>query len=401
MKVYIVTKEPFPKGMAATNRIICLAKAFISAGIDCMVIVFSRTYKDNSIPGVGVFEGVPYEYIGGSSQRPNIKWVARLQSLWLRVALLCYLKKKIQSGDVVYDFIGGSNCLKDKIIGIVHRKGGFCVRELNEYPFGTGKETKKTAKQREYAFKHLFPQYDGIIAISDALVDVAKNYCSPQCVIQKIPILVDFEKYNYPDESSSNLVPYIFHSGTLYEQKDGILGMIEAFGRAVKELDFPVKFISTGYKEKSPHIYEINSIIKKYNIEDYVVFTGYISEEKLKMYLKGASMCIINKYPNQQNRYCFSTKLGEYMAAGKPIIITRVGEAVNWLENYKDALIIEPQDIQALTNAIVKLFCDKDLRNAIGNEARETCHHAFDYHCNGRPLKQFITSIKDKGLSAL
>ena len=401
MKVYIVTKEPFPKGMAATNRIICLAKAFISAGIDCMVIVFSRTYKDNSIPGVGVFEGVPYEYIGGSSQRPNIKWVARLQSLWLRVALLCYLKKKIQSGDVVYDFIGKSNRLKDKIIGIVHRKGGFCVRELNEYPFGTGKETKKTAKQREYAFKHLFPQYDGIIAISDALVDVAKNYCSPQCVIQKIPILVDFEKYNYPDESSSNLVPYIFHSGTLYEQKDGILGMIEAFGRAVKELDFPVKFISTGYKEKSPHIYEINSIIKKYNIEDYVVFTGYISEEKLKMYLKGASMCIINKYPNQQNRYCFSTKLGEYMAAGKPIIITRVGEAVNWLENYKDALIIEPQDIQALTNAIVKLFCDKDLRNAIGNEARETCHHAFDYHCNGRPLKQFITSIKDKGLSAL
>ena len=149
MKVYIVTKEPFPIGMAATNRIICLAKAFISAGVDCIVIVFSRTYKDNSIPGVGVFEGVPYEYIGGSSQRPSIKWLARLQSLWLRVALLCYLKKKIQSGDVVYDFIGKSNRLKDKIIGLVHGKGGFCVRELNEYPFGTGKETNKTAKQRE------------------------------------------------------------------------------------------------------------------------------------------------------------------------------------------------------------------------------------------------------------
>lgn len=396
MKVYIITREPFPIGMAATNRIICLAKAFRSAGIDCMVIVFSRKYKDHSVPGIGVFEGVPYEYIGGSTKRPRIMWVARLQSLWLRVALLCYLNKKIKSGDVVYDFIGKSNRLKDKIIGIVHRKGGFCVRELNEYPFGTGKETKNTIKQREYAFKYLFPRYDGIIAISDALVDVAKKNCSPQCVIQKIPILVDFEKYNYPDESSSNLVPYIFHAGTLYEQKDGILGMIEAFGRAVKELDFPVKFISTGYKEKSPHIYEINSIIKKYNIEDKVVFTGYISEEKLKMYLKGASICIINKYPNQQNRYCFSTKLGEYMAAGKPIIITHVGEAVNWLENYKDALIVEPQDIQALTNAIVKLFCNKDLRNAIGNNARETCHQAFDYKCHGRSLKHFLQTLKTK-----
>jgi glycosyltransferase involved in cell wall biosynthesis len=396
MKVYIVTKEPFPKGMAATNRIICLAKAFISAGIDCMVIVFSRKYKDHSVPGIGIFEGVPYEYIGGSTKRPRIMWVARLQALWLRVALLCYMNKKIKSGDVVYDFIGGLNRLKDKIIGIVHRKGGFCVRELNEYPFGTGKETKNTIKQREYAFKYLFPRYDGIIAISDALVDVAKKYCSPRCVIQKIPILVDFEKYNLQDKSSLTPIPYIFHAGTLYEQKDGILGMIEAFGIATQELDFPIKFICTGSKEKSPYSQEIDFIIEKYHIENNVEFTGFISKDKLRSLLTGASICIINKYPNQQNRYCFSTKLGEYMAAGKPIIITHVGEAVNWLENYKDALIVEPQDIQALTNAIVKLFCNKDLRNAIGNNARETCHQAFDYKCHGRSLKHFLQTLKTK-----
>jgi glycosyltransferase involved in cell wall biosynthesis len=84
------------------------------------------------------------------------------------------------------------------------------------------------------------------------------------------------------------------------------------------------------------------------------------------------------------------------MAAGKPIIITHVGEAVNWLENYKDALIVEPQDIQALTNAIVKLFCNKDLRNAICNNARETCHQAFYYKCHGRSLKHFLQTLKTK-----
>ena len=396
MKVYIITREPFPIGMAATNRIICLAKAFRSAGVDCSVVIFRRKYTTNSIPGIGFFEGIPYKYIGGSAQRAKGKLKAKFQSFFLTIQLLVFLTHRIKSGNVIYDYSGKSNILKSIMIWLVHKNGGFCVCELCEYPFGTGKETKKIVKQRKYALNRLFPQYDGIVAISDALVDLAKHYCSPKCVIQKVPILVDFEKYNLPDESSQASIPYIFHSGTLYEQKDGILGMIEAFGRAVKELDFPVKFISTGYKEKSPHIYEINSIIKKYNIEDYVVFTGYINEEKLKMYLKGASMCIINKYPNQQNRYCFSTKLGEYMAAGKPIIITHVGEAVNWLENYKDALIVEPQDIQALTNAIVKLFCNKDLRNAIGNNARETCHQAFDYKCHGRSLKHFLQTLKTK-----
>ena len=34
MKVYIVTTEPFPNGLAATGRIKCYAKALISEGVD-------------------------------------------------------------------------------------------------------------------------------------------------------------------------------------------------------------------------------------------------------------------------------------------------------------------------------------------------------------------------------
>lgn len=64
-----------------------------------------------------------------------------------------------------------------------------------------------------------------------------------------------------------------------------------------------------------------------------MLFTGYLSHEDLKDYLSKASMVIINKYRNQQNEHCFSTKLGEYLAAAKPVIITNVGEAMNWLEN--------------------------------------------------------------------
>ncbi len=396
MKVYIITGAPFPVGMAASNRIVCLAKAFISAKEDCKVIIYKRNYLNETIPGNGVYEGVPYEYLGGSPKRARGIFIAKIQSFLLRFHLIYFLLNRIQSGDIIYDYIGYSNFLKWLTIHIVHKKGGFCVRELCEYPFGTGVENKRSIKQRKYALNHLFPQYDGVVAISDALVDLAKQYCSPKCVIQKIPILVDFDKYNMPDESSLASVPYIFHSGTLYEQKDGILGMIEAFGIATKNIDIPIKFISTGNKEKSPHYHEIDNLIKKYDLEDKVIFTGYISDEELKTYLRRASVCIINKYPNQQNRYCFSTKLGEYMAAGKGIIITRVGEAMNWLEGDKDAIIVEPNDTQALSNAIVNLFRDKELCNALGNQARNKCRQVFDFHCYNKVLTDFIINIKNQ-----
>lgn len=43
MKVYIVTTEPFPNGLAATGRIKCYAKALISEGVDVEVVNFHRT----------------------------------------------------------------------------------------------------------------------------------------------------------------------------------------------------------------------------------------------------------------------------------------------------------------------------------------------------------------------
>ena len=43
MKVYIITKEPFPNGMAAVKRIVCYAKAWISQGIECEVLIYTRT----------------------------------------------------------------------------------------------------------------------------------------------------------------------------------------------------------------------------------------------------------------------------------------------------------------------------------------------------------------------
>ena len=49
MKVYILTKEPFPYGMASTNRIKCLAWAIKQEGIECEVNIFQRTdKKENS-----------------------------------------------------------------------------------------------------------------------------------------------------------------------------------------------------------------------------------------------------------------------------------------------------------------------------------------------------------------
>ena len=78
MKVYIVTGEPFPNGMAATNRIKCYAWALLGQDVEVEVLIFRRTEGPGLMlgnkTGVGNFKGINYRYIGNTSIRKKILW---------------------------------------------------------------------------------------------------------------------------------------------------------------------------------------------------------------------------------------------------------------------------------------------------------------------------------------
>lgn len=392
MNVYLLTKEPFPNGMAAVQRIKCYAKSILSENIDLKVIVYSRYDTNSILPYKGIVDDIPYQFVGKSSRRA-IGTFGRIQTILLQLWLPFFLLNKIQKDDIVFSFGLGNKFIWRFLIFLIHMKKAFYVSELCELPYGTKSETKTAMRNREYYYKYLFPQFDGIIPISDALSDLANQYCNPLCTIQKIPILVDFDKFDLPNKSSLSDYPYIFHTGTLYEQKDGILGMIEAFGIATQKLNYKLHFVITGNIENSPHSIEINNLIEKYQLHNVIHFTGYLSNDDLRDKLSMSSLVIINKYTTQQNKYCFSTKLGEYLAAGKPIIITRVGEAMNWLKHNHDCVIVEPGNVYQMSDAILQIFSDINFSEKLGNKARETCRKSFDYRNYGKILKTFFFKI--------
>lgn len=397
MKVFIITREPFPNGMAATNRIKCYAKAILSSGMECIVLNFARTEKrkfNRNEERVGTADGIPYIYMGRRTFRNSNRFLGHINDLLDKWRLRIYLKKHLVSGDVVFGYAGRDVNFIISIIKLVHAKGAFYVRDLCELPYGTGKETSWAIKNRKKVLTQQFPICDGIISISESLYNLSRVYVPDQCQLIKIPIMVDYEKHALADYSNESEIPYIFHSGTLYEQKDGILGMIEAFGIASQKLKKDIRFVSTNKLEKSPHASEIKRLIAKYNLERKIIFTGYLTDDELKHYLSYASLVIINKYQTQQNFYCFSTKLGEYLAAEKPVIITQVGEAMNWLENKKNACIVKPGDANQLAGAIIEMMNNPLNRHYIAKNGKELCKDFFDYRVYGEKLESFFNSLK-------
>lgn len=399
MKVYIITRTSFPHGMAATSRIRCYADALKLAGIDCEVVVYYRTevYGKKAIntEANGTYNGVSFIYTSGSPLRSSNPLKRKIDDWYDKHKFLFYLRKHLKKGDVVLAYLGTDVPFSLDIINVAHECGAFYTRDLCELPYGTREETEDTIKWRAITIHKQFPLLDGVLSISETLADLARANCKKGCVIEKIPIMVDYDQYELADRSDEAEIPYIFHSGTLYEQKDGILGMIEAFGMALQQTEKQLHFISTGTIEKSPHAKEIKKLIEQYHLEGKLIFTGYLSNEELKDYLSKATLVIINKYKTQQNHYCFSTKLGEYLAAAKPVIITNVGEATNYLKDGESAYIIETEDTTKLADTIVDAIEHLNKRKRIATNGQQVCKQYFDYRSYASFLKKHIQKITD------
>lgn len=380
MRIIFILDNLYPNGKASTARVREYGKGFVRNGVETLVWmpVPRQTYQDNEVinPDVkGTDEnGVAFECISGASKRNKNVFIRQLQDFWGYTLTLLKIIRECRQGDYFVLYEGGSFwhrlCIKT-----IRLAGGICGIELNELPYGTGVETVGKMKKREWYLKDIFPKLDFVWAISESLYELAQEY-APQAQIIKVPIMVEgqLEGEDFPEQR----VPYIFHSGTLYEQKDGVCGMLEAFGMACQKLQVPIEYILTGDLGESPHAEELKVIIKKYGIEDKVKFIGYLDLSTLRKYQKNCFLTIINKYDTQQNRYCFSTKLSEYLSFSRPVITTTVGEAKRYLKDGVNAFFVEPHRPELLAEKIVYAVNHPLETSAIGIEGHKLTEKEFD-----------------------
>ena len=382
-KVIIVTSDAFPNGMATSRRIKCYARPLREGGIETEVLVCRRTERfgvePKNIAGSGMFKDIPFNYISNTPLRENNIFIRQLNDWRDTISTKRYLLDRLENGDVLFLYL--EDIYKESLfIRAAHKKGASCIRDLCELPYSTRNDTWRARILRRIELRRIFPRLDGVISISSTLKRLATEHCKPSCKHLQVPILVDYEDYYLRDESEKSIIPYIFHSGTLSQQKDGIIGMLAGFGKAICEMPDPVHFISTGNIEDSSCQEEIQKVIDKYKIQDLVHFTGYLEDNEVQSYLSKASLVIVNKIRTQQNHYCFSTKLAEYLAAAKPVITTDFGEAARWLTDKQDAYIVKSGDTDALSKAIVYAFSHREESRRVGLAGQELCRQNFDYH---------------------
>jgi glycosyltransferase involved in cell wall biosynthesis len=163
-------------------------------------------------------------------------------------------------------------------------------------------------------------------------------------------------------------------SGT-FGRWHGIPTLAEALG-AVLQSRPDVRWLLIG---DGPLRHLVDNAIQTHGLDGRVRLPGLVPHAEMPAYLAACDV-LVSPHGRQADGGEFfgsPTKLFEYMATGRPIVASRVGQIADVLQDGESALLVPPDDAHALCDAILRLVDDACLRSRLGEAARRAaveCH---------------------------
>jgi putative colanic acid biosynthesis glycosyltransferase WcaI len=93
--------------------------------------------------------------------------------------------------------------------------------------------------------------------------------------------------------------------------------------------------------------------------------------EQIPAYIAGSDVCLVMLKKTELFKTVIPTKLLEYMACEKPVIVAVDGQARQIVEEAGTGIFVEPDDSNALAEAIPALARDAELRRGMGTKGRQ------------------------------
>jgi glycosyltransferase involved in cell wall biosynthesis len=179
----------------------------------------------------------------------------------------------------------------------------------------------------------------------------------------------------------------------------GVLTLAEAI--TLLPVDAKVRFVLIGAGRFRD---DVERIISNAGRTERVIFTGQVGHERVPALLDACDILLSPHVPLEDGSDFFGspTKLFEYMAMGKAIVASRLGQIGDVLENDETALLVEPGNARQLAEAILQLTGSRELRERLGAAARQAAVERHTWQQNAqRVFNEYISVAQSETAAAL
>lgn len=217
--------------------------------------------------------------------------------------------------------------------------------------------------------KCIFKNVDAIVAVSSILKKNVLSYGIPEEKVWFLPNGVDIDKFN-PDISGNKVQEkyglqnkvVIGFVGTLVVWHNLDI-LIDAMGDVIKKIpNIYLLIVGDGFYREP-----LEKQIESLKLRNYVTITGCIPHNKIPDYINAIDIAV-----DLCDKGDLSMKLFEYMAMGRAIVSSNVGQISEMIKHGENGMLVQPGDKKQLVETLISLAANLELRTKLGKKARKT-----------------------------
>jgi glycosyltransferase involved in cell wall biosynthesis len=384
----------FPYGTGASSRVFNYARGLQAAGARVKVLCVEPSEHAETplnTDARGTYRGVPFEYTYGRTARPP----ARVQRRLLKVAKWWRFLRSVRAFDAAGDGVDAVIIYSRSTAWILAARlacevtGALLIHEDCELPFVWKRETA-SLRARRWLYEYLvFKTFDGCLVISSYLRDYCHRHLRRGARTLLVPILVDVSDFAAADEGEGVEERIVF-CGSLSHPE--VRTVIESFADLAP--DYPgLELLLVGGSVHPEVVPDVWDLTRRLGVAERVRSTGKVKRDELPAILRSARVLVLPRPAGAFSDAGLPTKVGEYLATGRPVVMTRNGDIARYLEDGIDAFLVAPDDSQAFTDAVRYVLEHEREASEVGAHGCATAAARFDPSRHGERIVEFIAEL--------
>lgn len=323
-------------------------------------------------------------------------------------------KERFSSLETIYKIL--SVTVKEKIdviffghFGSTHWLGGFLVRKIFRIPYAIlvhGTELNAYfchfTRVDKWVSKIILKNASTIVVNSSTTKNLVESYGYPSNTIHIVHpgadpthFRTDGQGLNMIEELGLGGKHVLLTASRLVAKKnhENVLKSLHLVLRKVPSLIYLI--IGKGEEEE-----RLKNLTMELGLEEYVKFLGYIEPREMPLYY---NLCDVFVMPSKTVDYdyeSFGIVYVEANAAGKPVIGGRSGGVGDAVIDGVTGLLVEPENIEEISQAIIRLLTDQEYAKQLGENGRKRIEKELNWNTVGKKiegiLKKTITECPRK-----
>lgn len=136
---------------------------------------------------------------------------------------------------------------------------------------------------------------------------------------------------------------------------------------------------------------ELKNLAESLGVKDSTIFFGFVKHKDIPLYQAAADINI--SVPSSDSS---PASVYEAMACGTPVIISELQWTRDFMKNRENAVIVPPKNPDAISNSIIEILQNEDLKNRLIKGGLLTVKQYVDYHKNMDAMENLMKGLLRK-----